>query len=163
MAPILLAVLALAVLAAVPARAHTGSRDAPAFDYSKAPEKAFGKAADPKSAKRTIDVDMSDAMRFTPGEIKVRRGDIVRFRIRNSGKVTHEMVLGTEKELREHAELMKKFPGMEHEEPHMVHVSPGKSGEMGWQFTRAGVFHYGCLVPGHFDAGMRGRIHVTEN
>ena len=72
----------------------------------------------------------------------------------------HEMVIGTEQSLSEHAQLMKKFPGMEHEEPYMAHVAPGEQGEMAWQFTSAGEFHYGCLVPGHWDGGMRGRIVV---
>jgi uncharacterized cupredoxin-like copper-binding protein len=164
MKPAVLTFLVAAALASPLAPAHTGAHEKkkPAYDYSKAEEHPFGKAADPKRATRTIDVDMSDAMRFTPAEITVRRGEIVRFRVKNSGKLLHEMVLGTKKELDAHAELMKKHPGMEHDEPHMVHVDPGKSGEMGWQFTKAGDFLYGCLIPGHFDAGMKGRIIVTE-
>ncbi len=154
-------VAAALMLAWTPALAHTDSPRAK-VDYSKAEEKPFGKAADPKRAKRTIRVDMADTMRFTPAEITIRRGDTVRFVAKNSGKVMHEMVLGTKQELREHAELMKKHPGMEHDEPHMLHVAPGKSGEMGWRFTRAGEFFYGCLVPGHFEAGMMGRITVKE-
>jgi len=133
----------------------------PAIDYSRAEETPFGRAADPRRAQRTIRIDMSDAMRFTPADIEVRRGERVRFVVTNSGKIMHEMVLGTLDELKKHGELMKKFPGMEHDEPHMLHVKPGASGEMGWQFTRAGEFHYGCLIPGHFDNGMVGRIRVV--
>jgi uncharacterized cupredoxin-like copper-binding protein len=73
----------------------------------------------------------------------------------------HEMVLGTMQDLKEHAEMMKKHPGMEHDEPHMAHVAPGKTETIVWQFTRPGQFHYGCLVAGHFDAGMVGRLTVT--
>jgi uncharacterized cupredoxin-like copper-binding protein len=58
--------------------------------------------------------------------------------------------------------MMRKHPGMEHDEPHMTHVSPGKAGEMGWQFTNAGEFFYGCLIPGHFEAGMIGKVTVTK-
>ena len=86
----------------------------------------------------------------------------MRFVAANRGKVMHEMVLGTMDELKEHAEMMRKHPGMEHDEPHMLHVQPGKSGEMGWRFTKAGEFYYGCLIPGHFEAGMIGKITVTE-
>jgi uncharacterized cupredoxin-like copper-binding protein len=154
------AIVALA-LAGTGSLAHTDSPKAK-VDYTRAEEKPFGKAADPGKAARTIRVDMADTMRFTPAEITVKRGDTVRFVATNRGKVMHEMVLGTMVELREHAELMKKHPGMEHDEPHMLHVAPGKSGEMGWRFTRAGEFYYGCLVPGHFEAGMVGRINVTE-
>ncbi len=123
-------------------------------------EKSFGREGDPKKAKRTIKVDMSDKMRFTPEVLEIRRGEIVRFEAKNSGKIMHEMVLGTMKELKEHSELMKKHPGMEHEEPYMAHVGPGKTENIVWQFTKAGEFYYGCLIPGHFEAGMVGKIVV---
>jgi len=138
----------------------THEQKKPAVDYSKAEEKKFGKAADPKHAKRTMTVEMSDTMRFTPAEITVKRGEMVKFLIKNNGKMMHEMVLGTLDELKEHSELMRKFPAMEHDEPHMAHVAPGKSGEMDWQFTQKGEFYYGCLLPGHFEAGMVGKIIV---
>jgi uncharacterized cupredoxin-like copper-binding protein len=131
------------------------------IDYSKARATPFGKASDPRKAARTVEVEMSDVMRFTPAQLTVKRGDTVRFVARNTGRLNHEMVLGTMKELKEHAEHMKKHPGMEHDEPHMLHVAPGKTGEMGWQFTRAGEFYYGCLEPGHFEAGMVGKVTVT--
>jgi uncharacterized cupredoxin-like copper-binding protein len=132
------------------------------IDYSKAEETPFGRAADPRKALRTVRVEMSDRMRFKPAEITVKRGEIVRFVPVNKGRVAHEMVLGTLADLKTHAELMKKFPEMEHDEPNMVHVPPGKTGEMGWQFTRAGEFYYGCLQPGHFEAGMVGKAVVTQ-
>lgn len=132
----------------------------PPINYIQAEEKAFGKAVDPKQAKRTVTVEMSDAMRFTPDLITLRRGESVRIIIRNKGKLMHEMVLGTEAELKEHADMMRKFPEMEHEEPYMAHVAPGKTGEIGWRFTQAGIFYYGCLLPGHFEAGMVGKIIV---
>lgn len=123
-------------------------------------EKSFGREGDLKRATRTVSVDMSDKMRFSPASLTIKRGDTVRFEVRNSGKIMHEMVLGTMKELKEHAELMKKHPGMEHEEPYMAHVAPGKTERIVWQFTKAGEFHFGCLIPGHFEAGMVGRISV---
>lgn len=138
------------------------SHAAPKVDYSKVEEMPFGRAADPKKAKRSIRVDMSDKMRFTPAEIDVKQGDVVRFVIANKGKVMHEMVLGTMDDLKKHAAMMRKYPEMEHEEPHMAHVAPGKTGEMGWQFTQAGEFYFGCLIPGHFEAGMVGKIIVTK-
>ena len=123
-------------------------------------ETPFGRSADAKQATRTIKVDMSDKMRFTPDVLSIKRGETVRFLVKNSGKTMHEMVLGTMKELKEHAELMRKFPEMEHDEPYMAHVKPGNTQTMAWQFTKAGEFFYGCLVPGHFEAGMLGRIVV---
>ena len=145
-----------------PAHGEAGHAKGPAVDYARAEETPFGRASDPRRAQRTIKIDMSDAMRFSPSEIQVRRGERVRFVVTNSGKTMHEMVLGTLDELKKHGELMKKFPTMEHDEPHMLHVAPGKSGDMGWQFTKAGDFYFGCLIPGHFDAGMIGRIRVVD-
>ena len=123
-------------------------------------EKDFGREGDPKKAQRTVRVDMSDRMRFNPGTIEVKRGDIVRFQVKNSGKLMHEMVIGTMKDLQHHAELMKKHPGMEHDGPYMAHVAPGKTERIVWQFTRPGEFYYGCLIAGHFEAGMVGKIVV---
>jgi len=125
-----------------------------------AEEKAFGREGDPKKASRTVKIDMSDEMRFSPGSLTIKQGETVKFVVKNSGKTMHEMVLGTLPELREHAELMKKHPTMEHDEPYMAHVMPGKTETIVWQFTRAGEFHYGCLAPGHFEAGMVGQVRV---
>ncbi|MDX2220486.1 MAG: cupredoxin family protein [Burkholderiales bacterium] len=124
-------------------------------------EHPWGREGDPKKAVRTVEVDMSDAMRFTPDKLEVKQGDTVKFVVKNRGKVMHEMVIGTEKELKAHAEMMKKHPGMEHEEPYMAHVSPGKREEIVWQFTKPGDFMFGCLIPGHFEAGMVGKITVA--
>jgi uncharacterized cupredoxin-like copper-binding protein len=125
-------------------------------------EHAFGKEGDPKRATRTITVDMGDNMRFSPSEITVKQGDIIKFVIKNKGMLKHEMVLGTLDELKAHGELMKKNPEMEHDEPYMAHVKPGGQEQMVWQFTKAGEFNYGCLAPGHFEAGMLGKIKVVK-
>ena len=125
-------------------------------------ETDFGRTGNPKKISRTVEIDMSDKMRFTPATLTVKRGETVRFVAKNSGKQMHEMVIGSMKELKEHAELMKKHPGMEHEEPYMAHVEPGKKAEIVWQFTKVGEFNFGCLLPGHFDAGMVGSIEVTD-
>ncbi len=123
-------------------------------------ERAFGRQGDPGKVARSIEIDMADTMRYTPAHISVKRGETIRFELRNSGKVMHELVLGTMKELKQHAELMRKHPGMEHDEPHMAHVAPGKRERLVWQFTRSGEFYYGCLIPGHFEAGMIGKVVV---
>lgn len=121
---------------------------------------AIGKPGKAANAKRTITVDMTDAMRFTPDNIKVKQGETIKFIVKNSGKVKHEMVLGTEKELKEHYEVMKKNPEMEHADESQVTVQPGKSGEIIWQFTKAGKVNFACLQVGHYDAGMKGAVMV---
>src|SRR5690606_30182550 len=113
-----------------------------------------------KAVSRTIEIGMTDAMRFTPDTLQVRQGETIRFVHTNAGQVMHEFVLGTKKELDEHAALMKKFPGMEHEEPYMSNVAPGQRGEIIWQFNRSGDVDFACLLPGHYEAGMVGRIKV---
>ena len=155
--------IAVAFLAAAssPAYPHGdamhGKKEAKAISTE---EKDFGREGDPAKASRTIRVDMSDKLRFSPASITVKQGDTVKFVVKNSGKIMHEMVLGAMKDLKAHAELMRKYPTMEHDEPYMAHVAPGKTETMVWQFTKAGDFQFGCLVPGHFEAGMVGKITV---
>lgn len=121
---------------------------------------AIGRAGNPEKVTRTITIDMSDSMRFTPSTIAARQGETIRFIVKNSGKTPHEMVLGTEKELKEHYEVMKKHPEMEHEDDNMVSVQPGKTGEIIWHFTKAGTVSFACLLPGHYEAGMKGAVKV---
>jgi len=130
------------------------------YDPAKVEQTAFGHEGDPEKVSRVITLGMSDTMRFTPADVVVKRGETVKFVVRNDGKLLHEMVLGTAQELKEHADLMKKFPEMEHSSPSMAHVKPGAAGEIVWQFTKAGEFQFGCLQPGHFEAGMVGKVVV---
>jgi uncharacterized cupredoxin-like copper-binding protein len=122
----------------------------------------WGIAGDAKAAKRTIPLTMSDDMRFNPSHIEVKQGETVKFVVKNSGKVLHEFVIGTGKTLDEHAALMSKFPNMEHDEPYMAHVEPGGSSQVVWTFNRPGSFDFGCLVAGHYQAGMVGKIDVKS-
>lgn len=130
------------------------------YDPGKVEETAFGREGNPRKVVQTIKVDMADSMRFSPDNVVVKRGQTVKFVIHNSGQVLHEMVLGTTEALKEHAELMKKFPDMEHADANMAHVKPGATGEIVWQFTKPGEFQFACLQPGHYEAGMIGKVIV---
>lgn len=110
---------------------------------------------------RTIKVDMIDAMRFLPDTITVKEGETIRFVVTNSGRMLHEMVIGTPEKLKEHAAMMAKSPGMQHDAPYLAHVAPGKTGEIVWTFNRPGSFEFACLIAGHYEAGMRGTLVVT--
>lgn len=123
-------------------------------------QKPWGIAGDAKDVRRTIQVTMTDNMRFSPDRIEVRQGETVRLVVKNAGKVLHELVIGTRQDLDEHAAMMKKHPGMEHDEPYMAHVAAGKTGQLVWNFNRAGDFEFACLIPGHYEAGMIGKIRV---
>lgn len=157
---LLLAVSATLAGASGIARAH-GEQHPRAAGPIKKEQKEWGIAGDTKAAKRTVDVRMRDSMRFEPARIDVRLGETVRFRVHNTGKVMHEFVIGTRQANEEHAKLMLKFPDMEHDEPYMAHVPPGKTGEIVWAFNRAGSFEFACLIAGHYQAGMVGTIHVA--
>lgn len=122
---------------------------------------AIGIAGKAEEVTRTINVEMGDNMRFKPSSIAVKQGETIRFIVSNAGQLKHEFVLGTAKALKEHHELMKKFPEMEHADPNMATVAPGKTGEVVWQFTRSGKVDFACLQPGHYDAGMKGAINVA--
>ena len=124
-------------------------------------QKDWGIAGDAKAVKQTITLNMGDNMRFSPDKLSIKLGDTVRFVVKNQGKQLHEMVIGTKKELDAHAALMVKFPGMEHDEPYMAHVAAGKSQELIWTFNRAGEFDFACLIAGHYQAGMVGKIMVA--
>jgi uncharacterized cupredoxin-like copper-binding protein len=148
--------------ASLGAMAHEGeSHGKKKAEPIKKEQKEWGIAGDLKPGVRTIEIKMTDAMRFTPDRIEVKQGETVRLVHRNAGKIMHEFVIGTKKELDEHAALMTKFPNMEHDEPYMAHVAPGKTEEIVWQFTKAGEFDFACLIAGHFDAGMVGKVKVT--
>ena len=156
--------LALALVAAgtTAALAHGDDHKANAhqYDVSKVEDTAFGREGNPRQVSRTIKIDMADTMRFTPAGVTVKRGETVRFVIHNKGRQLHEMVLGTTQALKEHAELMKRFPEMEHADPNMAHVKPGATGEIVWQFTKSGAFQFACLQPGHYESGMVGKVAV---
>ena len=155
--------LAAALLAQpLAARAHGDEAHKKKAGAPKKEQKAWGIAGERRHARRTVAVQMLDTMRFVPERIDVKLNETVRFTVRNTGKVMHEFVIGTKPENEAHAALMMKFPDMEHDEPYMAHVQPSKKAEIVWRFTKPGEFHFGCLIPGHFEAGMIGKIRVAQ-
>ena len=122
-----------------------------------------GEPGNPKKAARVIIVTMADAdgkMSYFPDSIEVRKGEQIRFVLKNNGALEHEFMLATVKENAEHAELMKKFPEMEHDDPNAKSIKPKESAELLWQFTKTGEFQFACLIPGHLEAGMHGSVIV---
>ena len=144
--------LALTALSALPLRAHSHEQHAHE-SY------AAGEPGDPKKPARTVEVSMSE-MAYAPARIEVKRGEQVRFVIRNTGADDHEFLLATTEENLKHAKAMEKEPHMEHAEPNGVRLAPKKSAEIVWKFTKAGTFEYSCLIPGHREAGMIGQVLV---
>ena len=149
-------VLSLAVLAG-PVSAEPGK---PGHSHG-----AFsaGAPGNPKKPARTVVISMREGdgkMIFNHDFVEVRRGEQIRFVLKNMGELDHEFVLATPKENDKHAELMQKFPDMEHEDPNAKRVLPKKDGELVWRFTKAGVYEFACLIPGHREAGMHGKVVV---
>lgn len=122
----------------------------------------MGKPGDPENVSRTVAITMDDTLRFNPDKISVKAGETIRFFLKNSGKLEHEMVLGSMAELTKHAEIMRSMPDMQHTEPNMARLQPGQRGGIIWQFDSAGTVDFACLIPGHMEAGMVGQINVEQ-
>jgi len=152
-------IAALAILACSSATfAHTASHTAK--NQSAPEQKDWGIAGEAKSVTRTMTVSMLDTMRFSPDVLDVKVGETIKLLVKNRGNVQHELVIGTKTELDAHAALMVKFPDMAHDEPYMAHVAPKKSSQLIWTFNRAGEFDFACLINGHYQSGMVGKIRV---
>jgi uncharacterized cupredoxin-like copper-binding protein/Cu/Ag efflux protein CusF len=155
-------IAACAMLAGATATFAAGNH-AGGHDHGPAKAQSIGEAGVAANVTRTVEVDMSDAMRFTPAAIQAKQGETIRFVVKNSGKLSHEFVLGTTKDLKAHYEVMKKNPHMEHADDNMLTVAPGQSAELLWHFTQAGSVDFACLHPGHYDAGMKGAVAVAAS
>jgi uncharacterized cupredoxin-like copper-binding protein len=146
-----LTVAAIAALTASSALAHSDGHKHEAF--------SAGQPGDPGKPARTIEVEMTE-MAYTPDKIEVKRGEQIKFVIRNAGKEDHEFLLATTAENLKHAEVMRKHPEMEHDDPNGVRVAPNKSAEILWRFTKRGAFEFSCLIPSHREYGMIGTVTV---
>lgn len=109
---------------------------------------------------RTVAISMSDSMQYTPNVIHIKRGEAVTLAFKNDGQLKHEAVLGRLPELKKHAEMMKMYPDMEHDDPKSISAKMGETAYIKWKFTQSGTFYVACLMPGHFDAGMRASVIV---
>jgi uncharacterized cupredoxin-like copper-binding protein len=152
--------LLLGSAAALAAGEHHGGHHAAAPSQQ---QKAWGIAGEPEQVSRTIEISMNDQMRFSPDQLEVKQGETIRFVHRNEGQVMHEFVLGTQAELQAHAAMMATSPGMQHDSADMAHVAPGQQQELIWTFNRVGEFDFACLIPGHYQAGMVGKVRVVAN
>lgn len=128
-------------------------------------EKHFsaGSPGDAKQKSRVVEIVMREgdgAMSFSPDRVDIKRGEQIRFILKNDGLLAHEFMLATVKENNEHAKLMERFPNMEHDDPNGKRLDPGKTAEILWKFTKVGTFEFACLIPGHRQAGMHGSVAV---
>lgn len=148
------------LLATVLATAGPGQKG---HSHSHGDESDYGQPGDKNKPSRTIVVQMQEAggkMVFIPDVFQIRRGEQIKFVLRNVGAIEHEFVLGTKQEIDAHAEEMKKNPDMEHDDPQSKRLKAKENGEIYWRFTKAGEFEFACLIPGHRELGMHGKIFV---
>lgn len=143
-------------------QASTADHEHAAGSHAHATETAIGLPGKTEEVERIVVVDMADTMRFSPEQLNVKQGETVRLVVRNTGKIRHELTLGTIADLKEHAALMLKHPNMQHTDPNMVQVEPGEVKEVIWKFSKAGSVDFACLQPGHFEAGMQGLVQVAH-
>jgi uncharacterized cupredoxin-like copper-binding protein len=144
------------------------SAGAPRFvSYARAHEAdvhfSAGEPGDPKKPARMVEIIMKEVdgkMMFIPDRLDVRRGEQIRFVLKNEGLLEHEFMLATETENAKHAKLMLKYPDMEHDDPNGKRLKPKATSEILWRFTKRGTFEFACLIPGHRQAGMHGMIVV---
>ena len=143
------------------ATGHSHGETAATEDHHGASPKAGVNA---QVVSRSITVNMDDQMRFTPSQIDVHTGETIRFVVTNSGRTTHEMVLGSDEDIRAHAEAMKQGAGHEAGHSHgtgaAISVAAGQTGELVVTFPKATRLQMACLIPGHYEAGMRGTLQV---
>jgi uncharacterized cupredoxin-like copper-binding protein len=131
--------------------------------HSHGGEFSAGEPGDPKKPARVVQVTMGEMdgkMMFMPVTVEVKKGEQVKFVLRNNGELDHEFILATTAENLKHGEAMKKNPDMEHDDPNGKRLAPKKADEIVWKFTKVGEFEYSCLIPGHREAGMVGTILV---
>ena len=113
------------------------------------------------AAVRTVVIDMNDKLRFVPAQWEATEGEALRLVVINSGKARHELVLGQEKVLAEHAKTMREAPqGHHHHMDNAVSVEPGQAAVLNWTFKSAGTWGMACFEPGHYEGGMAGQITV---
>ena len=127
----------------------------------KASVSPVGGPASADEADRTVEVTALDAMAFEPPAIAVSAGETVTFVVTNAGQAVHEFTLGDAAMQQEHADAMAHMPdGMAHDLPNSIALQPGETKQLTWRFGASGTLEYACHEPGHYEAGMRGRLTV---
>jgi uncharacterized cupredoxin-like copper-binding protein len=124
-----------------------------------------GHPGKPSDVDRTVRISAAD-VHFDRKRLDVAAGETVRFLVTNTGKTMHDFTLGTPEvqkaHRREMAELMNQGGMRHHDDPNAVMLKPGETKEVIWTFAKTEAFLFGCNVPGHFEAGMKGDIAIGD-
>jgi uncharacterized cupredoxin-like copper-binding protein len=123
-----------------------------------------GQPGDPKKPSRTVEVIMKETSDgkalYGPEVIPVKRGEQIRFILKNIGEVDHVFIIDSVENNTRHKAAMAKNPAMSHNEPNGKRIQAGTSTELVWHFTKAGTFEVACSMPGHTELGMKGEVIV---
>lgn len=122
-----------------------------------------GGPVDAAMATKVIQVTTLDSMRFefSPAP-DLKAGDIVKFTVTNQGQIPHEFSIGDENEQKMHREMMRKMPGMVHDDGTMLTVNPGETKVLVWAFKAGGEVLFACNIPGHYEAGMFNKVRLLD-
>ncbi len=155
-------VAALGLLSGMPPHPHEHGNESGDVHHQAQEEASALASGKPNDvAVRTVVIDMDDSLRFAPAHWEAAEGEELRLLVVNSGKVRHELVIGDEKALTEHARLMRESPHGHHHSDNAVSVEPGQAQVLRWSFKTPGIWGMACFEPGHFEAGMAGQIVVA--
>ena len=114
----------------------------------------------PRATDRIITINALD-MKYDVPALEIKTGETVRFVVTNKGNSAHEFVLGDAAEQAEHEKMMQGMPGMVMaDEANAIRLKPGETKQLVWTFAKAGTLEYACHQPGHYAAGMVGKIVV---
>jgi len=128
---------------------------------------SFGEPGAPRHVDRTIHIAARD-MEFGISTLNVRTGQTIRFVVTNAGEIGHDFTIGPPRLQAAHRKEMKAMAanghraGMTHDDPNAVYLKPGETKELIWKFEGAGRLEFACNVPGHYEAGMKGRLDVVR-
>jgi uncharacterized cupredoxin-like copper-binding protein len=105
----------------------------------------------------TVEVELHHS-RFRPARLRVVEGTTVRFVVRNTDPIDHELIVGDAAVHRRHERGTEPF----HEpKPGEVSVPGGTTGETSYHFRELGTVVMACHLPRHLSYGMRGEVEVV--
>lgn len=167
---VLAALTAIATPAAFAAGEHGGGHGdvSDGHGHGGGHEFAFGEAAPDAQPGRTIEIVARDTMRFEPAQVNIQPGETVRFVVRNAGEIQHSFTLGSPEYQHQHEQEMQGM-ALENMARHMddnangIVVPPGETDTLTWRFEKGGPVQFACHIPGHYPAGMKGRVHLDRD
>ena len=136
---------------------HGSDSHSHSHDHGTSPMKAV------TSSIKEARIEVDDNMRFSPATWEAQVGEPIRIILINKGKVDHELVIGTEKEIVAHAKEMANPGTKGHHHSNEVSAKPGQQAELIWTFKKPGKYAMACFEPGHYEAGMKGTINVVAH